>query len=341
MTDDVKTRVNALCKRSCAFVLYRLPGEEQPLQFCMQQDGGSSATAGEGRGFIICRFDKQARIIADECRELPATDKFPELPPAQPDCPATSREEYHRCFCRYMQELKGDGPLRKIVQARTKDIPASAPDPAGLLHKCCERYPRNFNALFHLPEYGTWLCSTPELLLQGTGNEWESMSLAGTRPAGTATDWDAKNTHEQQLVTDYITNCLQPVADSITTQGPFTLTAGPVEHLCTRLNFHMEDSRLPLLLSTLPPTPAVCGTPLETARELLQQYPDIRRECYAGYLGLTGPGSTRLFVTLRCVQIFADRYRFYAGGGLLTSSDEAAEWLETEAKIRTLESLLS
>ena len=47
-------------------------------------------------------------------------------------------------------------------------------------------------------------------------------------------------------------------------------------------------------------------------------------------------GSTHLYVSLRCMNIESDRYRLYAGGGLLKDSTEEQEWLETEAKLETM-----
>ena len=51
-------------------------------------------------------------------------------------------------------------------------------------------------------------------------------------------------------------------------------------------------------------------------------------------------GETNLFVTLRCMQIFPNAYRLYAGGGLLPDSVEEQEWQETETKLDTMRNLL-
>ena len=73
--------------------------------------------------------------------------------------------------------------------------------------------------------------------------------------------------------------------------------------------------------------------PVADARTLLQEYPDIDRSCYAGYLGPWGHGAVQLYVSLRCMQIFPTFCRLYAGGGLMPDSDEEQEWQETENKM--------
>jgi isochorismate synthase len=50
--------------------------------------------------------------------------------------------------------------------------------------------------------------------------------------------------------------------------------------------------------------------------------------------------ATHLYVSLRCMQLLADGYWLYAGGGLLPDSTEEQEWQETEAKMETMRSLL-
>jgi len=47
-----------------------------------------------------------------------------------------------------------------------------------------------------------------------------------------------------------------------------------------------------------------------------------------------------MFVTLRCMRIMEDRYRLYAGGGILPQSVESLEWDETAAKMQAMLSLI-
>lgn len=51
-------------------------------------------------------------------------------------------------------------------------------------------------------------------------------------------------------------------------------------------------------------------------------------------------GATALYVTLRCMQLFKNHCRLYAGSGLLPDSSEPSEWQETETKLDTMRNLL-
>ncbi len=336
-----RNTIDALCSRRCTFALYRLPGEHEEQQFCMQANGGTVPREGTESGFLLAPFDGAPLFIRRELTAPPRPERFAELPPQRPDTPATTRAEYDRLFALYRGQMPS--PLRKIVLARTEDVPRPGTfSPVAAFEEACARAPQHFNLLLHTVEHGTWLCSTPELLVRGTGSDWQTMALAGTRPAGEGEQapWDAKNRSEQQLVTDHIVQCLEPLWNEGTLLGPDTLRTGALEHLCTRFCFRMDGEKLGALLAVLPPTPAICGYPLEAAHTCLRQQPDIDRGLYAGYLGPVSAKSVQLFVTLRCMRLYATCCRLYAGGGLMPDSDVEAEWRETQAKMQGMRQLL-
>jgi len=302
--------------------------------------------APQSPGFLVTPWDGSALWIAAERETLPEPSGWEPWRPDAPASPETTRHEYHRIFSLYHSQLTGEAELSKLVLARTRDIPVQGFSAARTFRKACQRSPMAFNALIHSPETGTWLCSTPELLLSGEGERWQTVALAGTRLAGKAgregeAPWDDKNRQEQALVEQHLRRSLEPLVRGMNVKGPFSLLAGPVEHLCSVLTFRPATAHpLRTLLQLLPPTPAVCGYPVREAKLLLQQHPDIRRGCYAGYLGPVCPGRAQLYVTLRCMQIFPGFCRLYAGGGLMPDSQEDAEWEETNAKMRVMASLL-
>ena len=62
---------------------------------------------------------------------------------------------------------------------------------------------------------------------------------------------------------------------------------------------------------------------------------------YSGFCGpLNREGESHLYVSLRCMQLLADGYRLYAGGGLLPESQMQQEWNETEAKMEAMRQLI-
>ena len=330
MHPDMAARIDALCRRHCAFALYCLPGESHPV-FCMAEDGRTEDDPIFKNGFVLATFDGSSLFIPSELEAPPAPDAWEEIERIPQEAP-TSREKYASLFQLYTGFIRS-GEVRKIVLARTADT-ETAPgfSPCQAFLTACEQNPNAFKALVHTPRHGTWIFCTPEQLVTGSGNSWHTMALAGTRIPNLL-PWDAKNKREQALVTDFVREILTPLADELEESALENLRAGRIEHLCTRFSWKMPPGRLLLLLEQLPPTPAVCGSPVADARALLQQYPDIDRSCYAGYLGPWGNGSVQLYVSLRCMQVFPTFCRLYAGGGLMPDSDEEQEWLETENKM--------
>ena len=50
-----------------------------------------------------------------------------------------------------------------------------------------------------------WLIASPEILLRGDADGYQTMALAGTmKYEGEDMQWSTKNQEEQQLVADYI-----------------------------------------------------------------------------------------------------------------------------------------
>lgn len=337
MQPHTADRIDALCHRQCAFALYCLPGEAEPV-FCMAEDGRTEDDPIFKNGFLLATFDGSSLFIPSELDAPPAPEAWEEIEQIPRETP-TSREKYASLFQQYTGFIHS-GEVRKIVLARTADI-ETAPgfSVCRAFRTACEQNPNAFKALVHTPRHGTWIFCTPEQLVTSSSDRWHTMALAGTRIPNLL-PWDAKNKREQALVTDFVREILTPLADELEESPLENLRAGRIEHLCTRFTWRMPPGRLLLLLDQLPPTPAVCGSPVAAARTLLQQYPDIDRSCYAGYLGPWGHGAVQLYVSLRCMQIFPGFCRLYAGGGLMPDSDEEQEWLETENKMACMRQVI-
>ena len=188
-----------------------------------------------------------------------------------------------------------------------------------------------------------WLIASPEILLRGSADGYQTMALAGTmKYEEEGMEWSAKNREEQQLVAEYIRTGLQPFATEIAESTPYTARAAHLAHLRTDFTFHLRDrKRLGSFLSVFHPTPAVCGMPKEAARQFILRNEHLQRSYYSGFSGLIGrSGQARLYVTLRCMQLSRTVCRLYAGGGILKESNEENEWQETEAKLDTMRQLL-
>ena len=352
-----------------AFAIYRLPRENHFT--LIEQTHGEplslySLTQLNGQqGFVVAPFaiskDLPVLLIRpDRVTTIASVDAIPSvLPIGSIDSIANNatRADYHIDFANYHAHLLS-GDFQKIVLARSAchPSPAAQRSPIELFCDACQRYPRMFICLVSTPQSGTWLTATPEILLSGTDNQWQTIALAGTmklegedlKGEGEHVMWSTKNIQEQRYVATYITECLEQFTTNFTERGPYTVRAGNLVHLRSDFTFTLPDAQhLGDVLLTLHPTPAVCGLPKRQTFEFIQANEHFPRLYYSGFMGPlclpTTPNlplTTHLYVSLRCMRLLTDGYQLYAGGGLLPGSVEEQEWQETEAKMETMRNLL-
>ncbi len=174
-----------------------------------------------------------------------------------------------------------------------------------------------------------------------SGGVLSTMSLAGTlqRESGKKPSWGSKEREEQQMVTDYISEVLTGEGITVERSEVETVEAGNLWHLRTTLSGLATAEQVVSAVKALHPTPAVCGIPLQEARDFISHNEGYSRKYYTGFLGELHRGKgreTRLFVNLRCMEYLGDKARIYIGGGITSSSDPSKEWDETRAKSKTI-----
>ncbi len=346
-----------------AFAMYRLPHASHAVM--VRQTSGRPDTLRSFQelngceGFVVAPF----QVTDDQPIWLVRPDGVEEIPlrsvPSHAAEDAVSvvsdtylddcRRRYTIDFANFHAQLCA-GAFRKIVLSRCIDeFPVTAPSPEDLFWRACARYPRLFVAMVSLPHTGVWLTATPEILLDGGGDSWRTVALAGTmrlegdslEGEGENVRWSPKNIQEQRYVATYIAECLERFTTDFREEGPRTVRAANLVHLRSDFDFRLPDTgRLGDLLAELHPTPAVCGLPKRAAFDFIVKNEAVSRRYYSGFMGPLYPSSgTHLYVSLRCMHI-QDGYHLYAGGGLLKESTEEQEWLETEAKLETMRKIL-
>lgn len=351
-TDDTATIRRFPAENAGTFACFRLPGAAEAVCLsgkCEEIDDIS------GQGFVIAPFrrtkDCPAVIIRPERTErVPLAASRPTLrEDIRPESRPEERRAYAEGFAVCRQALVA-GQLKKVVYARRHTLSLDAADEEALgayFLRACRLYPQHYVALWRTAPTGTWLVASPELLVSARTRLGETcgttMALAGTLGA---TDehlsgldaWDKKNREEQRLVTHYITDRLRRHCTDIRVGEPRPVRSGSVAHLCTTLSFRSRTADVGRIARLLHPTPAVCGLPAEEAARILTSAENAPRRYYAGYSGpcAVGDAATRLFVSLRCLEIQGTSATLYAGGGLLKESTEADEWEETQRKLSTI-----
>lgn len=360
---------------SSAFALYRLPhadhyyrvqGTTRELSSCALLNGQS--------GFVIAPFQVTSAqpivlIEPEQVEEVAlSSQNIQNTQIAQNPQNPQSGLSYHIDFSNFHAQLC-QGTFRKIVLARCADeVAPDGVEAEQLFLRACSLYPRMFIALVSTPQTGMWLTATPEILLEGEGDSWRTIALAGTMQLegdqllgeGETVRWSTKNIEEQRIVATYIAECLERFTGNFREEGPRTVRAANLVHLRSDFTFTLPtNDRLGDLLMALHPTPAVCGLPKREAFDFIVRNEHTPRRYYSGFMGPLNMAegmaaansssftlhssfkSTHLYVSLRCMNIDGCHCHLYAGGGLLKDSVEEQEWLETEAKLETMRRLLN
>lgn len=368
--------IDSFTRQGVCFALYRLPWTDEPI-LVMQEEGepiflNSLEEVNLRKGFLLSPFQltstrpavlirpdivahdweeiKQALQTwmtlhpqsADQTRSLSQdeTNRLPQLSEIE------EKELYTDTFSRFILPLK-EKQFRKLVLSRsTAQSVSNEFSPLTTFIRACNSYPRMMISLCHTPSTGTWIGSTPEIILSGHEKEWHTVALAGTMPMQgevMPTEWSKKNKEEQAFVGEYIRKTVKKFGSKLTEKGPYTARAGQLVHLKTDFHFCLKDANhLGNVLQELHPTPAVCGLPKKEAYQFILQTEPHNRLFYSGIIGWIDPeGDTTLYVNLRCMHVEGHTATLYAGGGILPDSTADSEWEETQQKMNTMRNILS
>lgn len=204
-----------------------------------------------------------------------------------------------------------------------------------------------------LPSAGvqrTLVGATPELLVAKAGQRVTSHPLAGSarRHHDTAADQASaaqllrsdKDQREHLSVVEAILDTLAPYCRRLKAPArPTLVSTASMWHLGTLIEGELRDTDISCaeLVSALHPTPAVCGSPRERARQIIQMLEPVPRGFYAGAVGwLDAQGDGAWYVSIRCAEASGSQLRLHAGAGIVDGSEPAHEIRETAAKFVAL-----
>jgi menaquinone-specific isochorismate synthase len=191
-----------------------------------------------------------------------------------------------------------------------------------------------------------FLGSSPELLLSLGGGRVTSISLAGSAdpddPGAAESFQNDKMTREHDLAADSVDLALGPLCASLVRSERGVVTYGEIQHLSTVFEGEtLPGTSFADLLAALHPTAAVAGTPTKSALELIRELEGHKRGRYAGPVGwFDRDGDGEFAIALRCGSIDGEKVTLHAGAGIVRGSDPAAEFEETEIKLRPMKAAL-
>ncbi|WP_228529103.1 isochorismate synthase [Arthrobacter gandavensis] len=261
-----------------------------------------------------------------------------------------SESEWKNAVARSVAHIAA-GELSKIVLAR--DIVASLPAPiatAQVLRELALRYESCWTY-----SVDGLIGSTPEMLIKVEDGKARARVLAGTLDRATAPLDDPdyakrvlagseKQQHEHAIAIDSVTTRLEPFTSSMTSHSePFVLELPNVWHLASDVTAELRTAGggVPSsldLVEALHPTAAVCGYPTSVAGELISELEHMDRGPYAGPVGwFDGAGNGEWGIALRGAVIEDPQaVRLFAGCGIVSGSNPAAELEETWSKFRPM-----
>ncbi|MUP46898.1 isochorismate synthase [Gramella sp. BOM4] len=372
-------KISEQLKARKAVVAYSRPGDHLVKAILQNDNKTHQLKDFNESGFVFAPFkaDEAAYIIPSEGSEFLEFDNkdaedidselFESFPlPTDFELMEEDQKVHEKLVQKGIDRIKA-GEFQKVVLARSEKVQVHDPDPLRIFKKLLNKYSEAFVYLWSHPETGTWLGATPETLLRSERNKFHTMALAGTQlyKGEENVEWGQKEVEEQAFVTDYIVESLKSlkgVAD-LEVSEPYSSRAGSLLHIRTDISGKMNDAEdLGEVISSLHPTPAVCGMPKQQALQFILKNEGHEREYYSGYLGELNMKSTthrsgnrrnqenrqfsaiskktELFVNLRCMKLREGQARIYIGGGITKDSNAADEWMETVNKSQTMKAVL-
>jgi isochorismate synthase len=228
------------------------------------------------------------------------------------------------------------GLARKIVLSRIISFPQQGLTSESVFNSFNAKFPKAAVFAFTDEYAAQWVGATPELLFRKRGNSYTTISLAGTRKAGSSEEWGTKEIQEQNLVTEFIQHELEILgAENILCGEVQTRNAGSIEHLCNEITFDYSGDWKDVM-KALHPTPAVCGMPRDQATEIIQQIEPHDREYYTGLIGMEQGETVDVYVILRCLKIEESKLHVFVGAGITKDSVPELEARETRWKAESL-----
>ncbi|WP_053696006.1 isochorismate synthase DhbC [Streptomyces sp. NRRL F-5755] len=339
-----------------------VPHDERPLPQRVAATLDAARAAGHGAPLVVgaVPFDQTAPAaltVPGSVRTAPPLTADPLIAlPADPPAAAAwdirpvPEPEVYGAGVAAAVERMWRGEFSKVVLARTLELTTADPlDIPAMLQRLARRDPSGYTFALPTAPGRTLLGASPELLVSRRGDRVVANPLAGSTPRSDDLAEDvrraaallesAKDLHEHAVVVDAVHRALAPYCTDLTVPArPTLLRTATMWHLSTTVTGTLAapDTSALELACALHPTPAVCGTPTDTARQVITDTEPFDRGFFTGMVGWgDASGDGEWVVTIRCAEAEERSLRLYAGAGVVAASEPAAETAETGAKFRT------
>ena len=333
--------ISTLLSGQKPFVCYVKPNESI-WSLLVQQTIDVVPFSGQS-GFVFIPFDAGVKICIPTEISAFSQGKFEKLEQKSANkftSEANQKEAFETLVSKGIASIQ-NGVFDKVVLSR-KIVLKEQISVVATFQNLIATYPTAFRYLFFHPKIGLWMGATPERLVKINHNQFETVALAGTQLFSESIIWNTKEIEEQQFVTDFIVSEIASKVKNLVVSEPKTIKAGNLAHLKSIITGQLAVDFSALdLITSLHPTPAVCGLPKEKALDFIQKNEAFDRTYYSGFLGeYNSNNQTDLFVNLRCLEVVNDAVNIYVGCGITKDSNPEMEFLETENKSMTMRNII-
>ena len=166
-------------------------------------------------------------------------------------------------------------------------------------------------------------------------------ALAGTASSTLNSDSllkSSKDLKEHNYVTEYLIKCLKVLNINNYKKSDIKVNSfGDISHLQTFISSNVENICPFELLEILHPSPAVCGSPKNTALEWINTLESFPRENYASPMGWVDAfGNSQFRIAIRGARYIEETIEFTAGSGIVKGSLIEKEIDEIKLKLESL-----
>ncbi|MDY0408756.1 isochorismate synthase MenF [Virgibacillus soli] len=251
------------------------------------------------------------------------------------------------------KNLIREGIAEKIVLARELRIKAADDFEIAHVLKRLLQTQANSYVFAYVREKSCFIGATPERLVRVENEQLLTTCLAGSAPRGKTPDedeqirygllQDPKNIEEHQFVVKMIKESIAPYCKQLNIpKKPVVYPLKNIQHLYTPVTAKLEQHFTIFdIVQKLHPTPALGGTPTETALAFIREQEPLNRGWYGAPIGWVDQQMNGEFaVAIRSGLISGNEASIFAGCGIVKDSDIEAEFEETSLKFLPMQTVL-
>ena len=269
------------------------------------------------------------------------------------DLPSENFEIWKNKIDSVVKEMKHEKIEKVVIARRVASEIESAINWQKIFDELNNKYPTCTNFLYKAGK-SIFFGSTPEILIKYSGINFFTEALAGSIMRGVDSAQDKlfenellnsdKNNIEHNAVIDYIKKSILSYVENVEiSKNPIIKKLPNIQHLQTTVTGTLKSKdQMFKIISSLFPTPAVCGIPKDLSLEMIEKMEEFDRGLFSGLIGwFNAENYGEFFVTIRSALVKDNKLYAYAGCGIVEGSDPEEEFEESKLKLKPILSLFN